>query len=121
MISEQEIKKTKTLQTSIVEKFMSPEEFKKFKEKYAENSGMGGRPRRLTVLKEALTKTQRDALASYIYGPEGKTVSQLGRELGQSNCAMHYSARIAAMKVLYQNRKKINLKKILKVEEGGEK
>jgi len=118
---EKKIRKARTLQLKIVERFMSPEELETFKKNYEEHSGMWGARSRFVSLTKPLKKMEKKCLRVYFFADENIKVRDLAKSLGISHNSLGHRSRVGAIKILYQNRDKIDLKEILGIEEGGEK
>lgn len=107
----------RTLQRNVVKRFLSKKQFKKFIKEYDKNKH-GGFYGRFGGLVRPLTKTQRESLLLYYFGDKEKSFKQViaDSSLKTPGSALSSACR-AALKILYQNKDKLNLEKLLK---GGD-
>lgn len=104
------------MQAGVVKKFLPKKEYVAFMEKYSEYRGGWGIDGRLS---KPITKVQKDSLRFYIFGDHNKVAEIAAKEMGihvkpssLANCS-----KVAALKLLYQNKDKIDIEELLK---GGE-
>lgn len=113
-----ELPEMKTLQLKIVERFLSGKELEDFIKKYKGHKRGWGGSDRYAGLGLPITEAQRKCLSLFLLDGEGKTMRELAEEEGVVVGSIYNNAYRGAVKLLYQNREKLNLKKLLG---GGEK
>jgi hypothetical protein len=113
-----ELKDIKALQSKILKQVLTPGEYKKLIKDYRVISG---KHFSRGSFESPLLIVEKKILRLYLYHPE-KTIADIAEEVGVTPSSAISRVRGVAIKVLYQNRDKINLKEILgeKVEEKGE-
>lgn len=102
----------KTLQKDVVARFMTPEQFKEFMETYQSNRLTFRNASRAEALSIKLTEEEKNTLKVYFRDTE-TAMSVLERELGYTQGMLYQKAARAAVKILFQNKEKIGLDKLL--------
>lgn len=120
-MNDDKIKKVKLLQAKVLERFMKPEELEALLKRYNENRGQTGIESRRRFLQKPILPHEMKALAKYLdtalLGEGGITAKELATMLGISKYSATPSIALIALRLLYQNKEKLNLEELTK---GGE-
>ncbi|OGZ32289.1 MAG: hypothetical protein A2V69_01115 [Candidatus Portnoybacteria bacterium RBG_13_40_8] len=104
----------RTLQFGILKRFMSDEDIKRLMEGYAVNSRRGLYENRQVGLGEPLNALERSVLKRYLFEEE-KSIREICLEVGvRSQWGFISKCGRAALKIVYQNRDKVDLEELLK-------
>jgi hypothetical protein len=109
----EKIEKRKTLQFNILKRFMSEEEIKDLLSGYKANMKHGYYKNRGEILSSPIDPIEKKILRKYLFETD-KAIREIAKEMEiKSEWGYISKAGRAAMKVLYQNRDKLNLEKLL--------
>lgn len=93
----------------IVERFLTGKDLKKFLESYEQNKRMNGGGSRFAILKREIKKSELDLLSWYVDENETIRAKEKAKEMGLSPETMRARIFTIAMRMVYQNSKKLGL------------
>lgn len=101
-------KMQKTLQTGVLERFLTPDEITKFMHSYRANlKGPGKTKDRSIALSRPVTEEEKELVRKFF--TFDKSISEMERELGMKQSSMHIKVNVIVRRLVFQNQAALGL------------
>lgn len=113
----QKTERIRTIQTKVLTRFMSPRQVEAFLAKYKMNLRHSFSRDRFARIQKPITRKENKILLTFIDTQDSRSFPEIEKEFGLKKFALAKVAGFIALKLIFQNQKKLKVDKLLV---GGE-